>query len=121
MTGTGWFVVALLSLFGAWSLGCTRSIAYRFVDTLSVAGPSPTPLRESGGALLHALDEASLEPAVYRLAAPETEGRGRGTPGNALARAYIVSRLGQAGLTPLFDGDFLQPTSPEPDGETPYA
>jgi hypothetical protein len=49
------------------------------------------------------------------------EGRGRGTPGNARARAHIVSRLENAGLTPLFDGAFEQPTFLEQRGGSPYA
>ena len=104
-----------------WSLGCSHGTTYRFVDTLSEVEPSPALPLAAENALLEALDTASIEPAVYRLAAPEMEGRGRGTPGNARARAYIVSRLEHAGLTPLFHGAFEQPTFSEHSGGPPYA
>jgi hypothetical protein len=113
--------VTRMFLLCGWSLGCSPGIAYRFVDTLSAAGPSPAPPLGTEKPLLGALDAASIEPAVYHLAAPEMEGRGRGTPGNARARAYIVSRLENAGLTPLFDGAFEQPTFLEQRGGAPYA
>jgi hypothetical protein len=54
-------------------------------------------------------------------AAPETEGPKRGSPGNARARAYIVSRPRQAGITPLFHGLFEQSTVVEESGGPPYA
>jgi len=96
-------------------------------DRLPVRGhplqvePSPAPALAAESALIEALDTASIEPAVYRLAAPQMEGRGRGTPGNAQARAYIVSRLLHAGLTPLFHGGFEQPTFSEHGEGPPYA
>ena len=81
-------VTALVLLCG-WGLGCSREIAYRFVDTLSEAGPSlAVPLLAEDG-LVRALDTGSIEPAVRRLAAPEMEGRGRGTVGNARARSSV--------------------------------
>ncbi len=108
-------------LLSGWGLGCSHGIAYRFVDTLSKVEPSPAPALAAESALIEALDTASIEPAVYRLAAPQMEGRGRGTPGNAQARAYIVSRLLHAGLTPLFHGGFEQPTFSEHGEGPPYA
>ena len=119
MTWLGRFTGPLLMC--GWSPGCSRRMAYRFADTLSGVGPSPAPPLETENALLAVLDTASTEPAVRRLAAPEMEGRGRGTPGNERARAYIVSRLVRAGLTPLFRGAFEQPTFLEPGGGPPYA
>jgi len=103
------------------SLGCAHATTYRFVKTLSGAESSTALPLAAEIALLGALDTLSLEPAVRRLAAPEMEGRSRGTSGNARARAYIVSRLGNAGLTPLFDGAFEQPTFLERQGGSPYA
>ena len=90
--------------------GCSHGITYRFVSTLSGEERPPAPPLAAEIALLGALDTASLEPAVRRLAAPEMEGRRRGTPGNTRARAYVVSRLARTGLTPLFHGGFEQPT-----------
>jgi len=119
MMRLGQFVGVLL-LCG-WSLSCSHENSYRFVSTISGTEPSPTPSMEAENTLLGALDAASIEPAVHHLAAPEMAGRGRGTPGNARARAYIVSRLERAGLTPLFHGRFEQPTSPEDDGAETFA
>ena len=95
-----------LFLLCGWSLSCSHGTTYRFVNTLSEVEPSAArPLVAENG-LLAALDTAGIEPAVRRLAAPEMEGRRQGTPGNARARAYIVSRLRHAGLAPLFQGAF---------------
>lgn len=69
------------------------------------------PLGAPAARLREALTPASLEPDVRFLAAPERRGRRRGTEGNAQARAHIVDRLARAGLAPLFDGSFEQPTS----------
>jgi len=104
-----------------WSRGCSHGATYRFVSTLSGAESSPVLPLKAENALLEALDPTSIEPTVYDLAAPEMEGRGRGTPGNTRARAYIVSRLGNAGLAPIFDGAFEQPTFLERQGGSPYA
>jgi len=110
-----------LFLLCGWSLSCSHGTTYRFVNTLSDVEPSPVrPLAAESG-LLKALDTAGIEPAVRRLAAPEMEGRRHGTPGNARARAYIVSRLEHAGLAPLFQGAFEQPTFLEGSGGQPYA
>jgi len=110
-----------LSLVCRGSLGCLHRIAYRFADTLSGVGPSASLPLAAENALLAALDTTSIEPAVRHLAAPAMEGRGRGTPGNARARAYIVSRLKHAGLTPLFHGAFEQPTFLKQSGGPPCA
>ncbi len=110
-----------LSLLCGWSNGWTHATAYRFVNTLSGAESSPVHPPEAANALLSALDAASIEPAVYHLAAPMMEGRGRGTPGNTRARAYIISRLVNTGLTPLFDGAFEQPTFVKERGSSPFA
>ena len=110
-----------LFLLCGWSLSCSHETTYRFVNTLSDVEPSAArPLAVENG-LLDALDIAGIEPAVRRLAAPEMEGRSQGTPGNARARAYIVSRLKRAGLAPLFQGAFEQPTFLEGSGGQPYA
>lgn len=110
-----------LFLLCGWSLSCSHGTTYRFVHTLSNLEPSAArPLAAENG-LLEALDTAGIEPAVRRLAAPEMEGRGQGTPGNARARAYIVSRLRHAGLAPLFQGAFEQPSFLEGSGDQPYA
>lgn len=113
-------LTSLLLLCG-WGLSCSHENSYRFVNTISGEDASTTPSLAVENTLLGALDTTSIEPAVYRLAAPEMEGRGRGTPGNTLARAYIVSRLRHAGLTPLFRGEFEQPTFVEDGGDHPYA
>ncbi len=88
------------------------------MDTLraSAAAP-PTRSGAEGGARL-ALDPSTLEPDVRRLAAPELEGRKRGTRGSALAREHLLVRLGGAGLEPLFGGSFEQPTFVGPREET---
>ena len=96
-------------------------IAYRFVDTLSGAAPSSARPLAAEADLLGALDTSALKPTVYRLAAPEMEGRGRGCPGNAKARAHIVSRLREAGLSPLFRGEFEQATFSGHGDGSPYA
>jgi hypothetical protein len=119
MTWLGRFT-GLLLLCG-WSFGCSHRIAYQFADTLSGVGPSPALPLAVENALVAALDTASIEPTVRRLAAPEMEGRNRGSSGNARARAYIVSRLRHAGLTPLFHSTFEQSTSVEESGAPPYA
>ena len=112
-------LISLVLLCG-WSLGCSNENGYRFVNTISGEDASPTPPLDAENTLLGALDTASIAPAVHHLAAPEMEGRGRGTPGNALARAYIASRLRHAGLTPLFRGTFEQPTFVKDGGDQPH-
>jgi len=115
-----WRTAGLL-LLCACGGGCSAAITYRFVDTLSTPGPSPAPPLAAENGLLAALETATLEPDVRRLASSEMEGRGRSSRGNGLARAYIVGRLMRAGLTPLFAGAFEQRTFPENGGTEPYA
>lgn len=112
-------ITGLLMLLAS-SFGCSGRIVYQFVDALSVSPPAAPP---SGveDTVAAALETGSLEQAVRHLAAPEMEGRGRGTPGNARARAYIVSRLRNAGLTPLFPGQFEQPTFTQRRAGSPHA
>ena len=117
-----WFcrITGLFLLCGC-SIGCSKATAYRFVDTLSGAKASaPLPMTAEL-TLLTALHASTLEADVRHLASPEMEGRGRGSAGNALARNYIVSRLQCAGLLPLFNGAFDQPTFPGNHGDRPYA
>jgi Zn-dependent M28 family amino/carboxypeptidase len=52
-------------------------------------------------------DTAALMATVRVLAADSMEGRRAGTPGGARARAWLVERLRQLGLTPLLPG-YLQ-------------
>ncbi len=104
-----------------WRTGWSHGTAYRFVNTLSGAESGPAHPLAAEDSLLSALDTVSIEPAVYQLAAPVMEGRGRGTPGNARARAYIVSRLAITGLAPLFHGAFEQPTFVKERGRSPFA
>jgi hypothetical protein len=91
---------------------------YGFVDHLSAPAPPQMPPNPAAVAVRDALVTATLEPDVRFLAVPERRGRLRGTEENAQARAHIAERLRRAGLTPLFDGSFEQPTSV--DG-APYA
>jgi len=84
---------------------------YAFVDHLSAPAPSVVPTTAAAAALRDAVTTTTLEPDVRFLAAPQRRGRLRGTAENAQARAYIVERLERAGLAPLFDGSFEQPTS----------
>lgn len=99
---------AAVLLLGGCSLGRLVAIDYRFVNTLSQPAPEASPPLAVEGPLLAAINTATLESDVRYLASAELEGRGHGTPGNALARAYIVSRLKKAGLTPLFEDAFEQ-------------
>jgi hypothetical protein len=110
-----------LFLLCGWTPSDSHAIAYRFVNTLSGVESSPAAPLPAEDALRGALDTESLKSGVGRLTAPETEGRGRGTPGNARARAYVVSRLEGAGLTPLFDGAFEQATHLEERRGSPHA
>jgi len=80
------------------------------VDTLRAsAAAAPGRSGVDGGARLE-VDPSTIEPDVRRLASPELEGRKCGTRGNALAREHLLARLRGAGLGPLFDGLFEQPT-----------
>ncbi len=113
--------VAAVLLLGGCALGRVVALDYRFVDTLSAPAPEPSASSLAEEALVAAITTETLAPDVHYLASPDLEGRARGTPGNALARAYIVSRLRQAGLSPLFQGSFEQRTFPEGEGTRAYA
>ncbi len=110
-------IAALLGL-GVWPVGRVEATEYRLVDTLSKPAPNPPAATVSAEEpLLAAISTGELETEVRFLASEELAGRGRGTRGNALARAYIVSQLKQSGLRPLFQGAFEQGTFPT-QGET---
>ena len=100
-----------------------QSSRYTFVDHLSSPAPPAAPASAAATAVRDGLVAGTLERDVRVLAAPEMRGRLRGTEENARARAHIVERLKRAGLAPLFDGSFEQPT--RADGAaaaaTPYA
>src|SRR5881409_3178395 len=87
-----------------------------FVDHLSSPAPPAVPANAAAAAVRDALVPGSLERDVRLLAAPEMRGRLRGTDENERARAYIVERLRAAGLAPLFDGSFEQPTYVDGEG-----
>jgi len=91
-------------------------LPYMFVDHLSSPAPPAVPANAAAAAVRDALVPDSLERDVRLLAAPEMRGRLRGTDENARARAYIVERLRAAGLAPLFDGSFEQPTYVDGEG-----
>src|SRR5207245_11626945 len=100
-----------------------QSSRYTFVDHLSSPAPPGALASAAATAVRDGLVAGTLERDVRVLAAPEMRGRLRGTEENARARAHIVERLKRAGLAPLFDGSFEQPT--RADGAaaaaTPYA
>ena len=86
-------------------------VPYQFVDeSFTAAGPAR--VSASADQVAAGVDGSTLEPDVRYLAAPERQGRLRGTEGNARARAYIVASLKAAGLAPLFGDGFEQPTYP---------
>ncbi len=80
---------------------------------------APEPLSDPAAAvaLRDAVDAGSLETDVRQLTDPAWDGRLRGEPGNDAARGYVISRLADAGLEPLFDGSWEQPTF---DGDERY-
>ena len=107
---------ALIAVFVASLAGCAtglfKLLPYEFVDNHAPAtGPSHLPA--SANAVAQAIDESSIEPDVRHLASPALQGRLRGSEGGAKARAHIIRSLKAAGLAPLFDGEFEQPTYPE--------
>jgi hypothetical protein len=85
-------------------------LPYVFVDHLSMPAPPRTQANVAAVSVRDAVVAGSLERDVRVLAGPEMRGRQRGTDENARARAYLVGRLRSAGLAPLFDGSFEQPT-----------
>ena len=52
--------------------------------------------------------EERLKTDVYTLASDEMEGRESGTPGEEKAARYVKSSMQEVGLSPLFDGSFIQ-------------
>ena len=118
-----WLSLLLLSVLGGFLGGCASSpfapLSYEFVTQPTRASQSR--VSEHAARVGGALEAATLERDVRVLAAPGLQGRRRGTEGNARARAHIVTRLQAAGLAPLFDGSFEQPTLATDETETIYA
>jgi hypothetical protein len=85
-------------------------VTYAFVDHLTVTAPSARPVSAAAAAVRQSLTPATLEADVRVLAAPELRGRLRGTEENARGRGHIIERLKVAGMAPLFDGAYEQPT-----------
>jgi Peptidase family M28 len=102
-------LAAALVLIGT-AAPAAASLPYVFVDHLSKPAPPRAPASVAALSLRDAVVASSLERDVRVLAGPEMRGRQRGTDENARARAYIVERLRAAGLAPLFDGSYEQPT-----------
>jgi Peptidase family M28 len=124
-TGAAGPGAAALVAFLAVSLaGCAtgpfKLLPYVFVDErMPAPGPSRVSQKANGAAAT--VDVSTLEPDVRALAAPELQGRLRGTEGNTRARAHIVASLKSAGLAPLFGDDFEQPAYPDGRDAGPYA
>ena len=100
--------------------GLFKLLPYEFVEDRAAA-TGPTRLAASAGAVAEAIDESSIEPDVRYLAAPDLQGRFRGSKGSARARAHIIASLKAAGLAPLFGGEFEQPTYPNGPDAGAYA
>lgn len=117
-------LAALVAFFVVSLAGCATGpftlLPYVFVDErVPAAGPSR--VSHLASTVAAAVDVSTLEPDVRYLAAPELQGRLRGTEGNARARAHIVASLKAAGLVPLFGDDFEQPAYPNGRDAGPYA
>ena len=97
-----------------------KPLPYHFVDSSSTAA-GPSPVSANANNVAAGVDVSTIEPDVRYLAAPELQGRLRGTEGSARARAYIVASLKAAGLAPLFGDSFEQPTFPNGRDAGPYA
>ncbi len=106
-------------LLAGCATGPLAPLRYEFVDD-PAESTGPPRAGEHAVAAAAALDPATLEPDVRALASPAFQGRLRGSEGGARARAYLVGRLQSAGLGPLFDGRFEQPTSPDGGGPAPH-
>ncbi|MFW5725393.1 MAG: hypothetical protein ACOCX0_03015, partial [Bacteroidota bacterium] len=52
--------------------------------------------------------QSRLKEDVYTLSSEEMEGREAGTEGERKAAAWIMQRMQEAGLQPVFEGSFLQ-------------
>jgi Zn-dependent M28 family amino/carboxypeptidase len=71
--------------------------------------PAPADPAAEAAAALAVIDEALLRRDVTQLASDDFEGRGPGSEGDRRARAYLASRLAEAGCTPAFaDGSWEQ-------------
>lgn len=64
--------------------------------------PKPTPAQAAKPAEAKQIDAARLLEDARALSADSMEGRGTGTKGGELARAYIVRRFTEAGVAPLW-------------------
>jgi hypothetical protein len=106
---------ALVALFAVSLAGCAtgpfKLLPYEFVDDRAAAA-GPSRVTRNANTVAAAVDVSAIEPDVRGLAAPELQGRLRGTDGNARARAHIVASLRAAGLVPLFGEAFEQPAYP---------
>ena len=80
----------------------TSNPALRFAAVVAILFAAATPVVAAPGD--KALDDVRI------LSADDMQGRAPGTPGSALARAYILKRFGEIGLTPIGAG-FEQPFS----------
>ncbi|MCP4902198.1 MAG: M28 family peptidase [bacterium] len=58
--------------------------------------------------IAESISEDELRASTEALASDEFEGRGPGSTGDELARAYLASQLEALGLTPAFEGDSWQ-------------
>src|SRR5437870_11970946 len=97
-----------------------KPLPYHFVDSSSTAA-GPSRVSANADSVAAAVDVSTIETDVRYLAAPELQGRLRGTEGNARARAQIVASLEAAGLAPLFSDSFERPTYPNGGDREPYA
>jgi len=117
-------LAALIAFLALSSAGCAtgpfKLLPYVFVDERVPTG-GPSRVAPNASAVAGAVDVSTLEPDVRFLAAPELQGRLRGTEGNARARAHIVASLKAAGLRPLFGDDYEQPAYPDGRDAGPYA
>jgi len=95
-------------------------LSYEFVDDASTAA-GPSRVSQHANGIAAGVDVSAVEPDVRYLAAPELQGRLRGTEGSARARAHIAASLKAAGLAPLFGDGFEQPTYPNGPDSAPYA
>ena len=75
---------------------CGAALPLQTPEHASAVKPTPTPASKT-------LDSAQLLEDVRTLSADAMEGRGTGTKGGALARAYIARRFADAGLRPFGD------------------
>ncbi len=74
------------------------------------APEGPTPLSPELEEASAVIDEAFLREAVAEFSADEMAGRGPGTAGDSLARAYLAERLAELGLEPAFVDEAGQPS-----------